>query len=483
MRTPARRDEDGAVLLLVALLAIVIFACAALAVDISSLAMERQRLHDHVDAAAHAGAYELPEGGAAAVTEALNMARANDPEMDPDVELYCIVASTGQSRQVKSDQIPSTCSPGTAPYNSGHYPGLRCNASICAIPCNPAEGDRCNSVRVVDSKVVDHAFAPVIGIDRSSTGAVASTACKGSCGEEIPNPMDVVILADRTPSMEDDDREDMKDAILDSLDTMNPAMHYVAFGTIHKSKTNGFNTTCRTEDTTPAQAASGGTWLPLEFSNDYRIMGASPRRNDSSDLVRGIDCLPGSTRGGFGTHLAAPLKAAVRYLTGRSPNNLSHLPTRPGEVTKLVVLETDGRPEETIVGGYSGLESSSDMGTDYRQSGAGQVGCDNFTKIAEEAKQDEVVIMTIGFGKANEFTCNRNGTGDKVRDVLAQAASPNPTTGSPSTASDCGSPAGRAAENGDGDYFYCAATGADLKDLFKVALIQATTSIRLVEMP
>lgn len=468
---------------LVALLTLVMFGCAALAVDITSLAMERQRLHDHVDSAAHAGAFELPQNGADAVAEAVAMAQAQDPEIDPDVDLFCIVSSTGQPQRVKTDQIPSTCNPGSPPYTSGHYPGLRCNAEICAIPCSPAQGDQCNSVRVTDSKDVDYGFAPVIGIHQGTTGAVSSTACKGSCGDEVPNPMDVVILADRTPSMADDDREDMKDAILDSLDTMDPTMHYVAFGTIHKSKTTNFDTWCRTEDTTSAQGPSGGTWIPLQFSNDYRIMGASPRRNDSSDLVRGIDCLPGSKRGGFGTHLAAPLKAAVRFLTNRSANNLSHLPRRPGTPTKLVILETDGRPEETIVGNYSGLDSSSEMGKDYRQSGAGQVGCDNLTRIAEEAKRDDVVIMTIGFGGANTFTCNTNGSGSKVRDVLAQAASPNPVTGASSSASDCGSGTGRATENTDGDYFFCAATGADLKDLFKVALIQATTSIRLVEMP
>ena len=59
-RAKRERDETGAVAVLVVLLAIVVFACAALAVDISSLAMERQKLHDHVDSAAHAGAFELP---------------------------------------------------------------------------------------------------------------------------------------------------------------------------------------------------------------------------------------------------------------------------------------------------------------------------------------------------------------------------------------------------------------------------------------
>ena len=88
---------------MVALLATVLFATAAFAVDISSLAMERQKLHDHVDSAAHAGAYALPGTGAEAQSAALNMANSQDSAPQPDRrrqhQLFCVVASTGVARR------------------------------------------------------------------------------------------------------------------------------------------------------------------------------------------------------------------------------------------------------------------------------------------------------------------------------------------------------------------------------------------------
>ena len=103
-----------------------------------------------------------------------------------------MVASTGALKTVKATQIPSTCNPGPAPYDVAHYPGLRCNTKLCAIPCVAEEGDICNTVRAADSKVVPFDFAPIIGVKQGDTGSVSSVACKGSCGSESPNPLDVV---------------------------------------------------------------------------------------------------------------------------------------------------------------------------------------------------------------------------------------------------------------------------------------------------
>ena len=80
----------------------------------------------------------------------------------------------------------------------------------------------------------DFDFAPSHrpeGIDRSG----ASAACRGACGETLPNPMDVVFMADRTTSMADEDREDMQTAIVDSLGVMDPTLHYVAFGAMNST--------------------------------------------------------------------------------------------------------------------------------------------------------------------------------------------------------------------------------------------------------
>lgn len=167
MRASSRlRGEDGAVAFMTVILSIVILGAAAIAIDISMLAMERQKLHDAIDAAAHAGLYTMPGDGATAMDAARDMALANDPdltydftEQNPQIRLWCLVASTGTSTSVRTDQIPSTCN--------------------------------CNTVEVVAEKDVDFRFANIFGQSEGSTGSVSSAACEGSCGQEAPNPLDV----------------------------------------------------------------------------------------------------------------------------------------------------------------------------------------------------------------------------------------------------------------------------------------------------
>lgn len=508
-RPTPERDENGAMAIMVALMAVVLFFAAALAVDISSLAMERQQLHDNVDSAAHAGAYELPGNGTGAQSKATSMAKSLDSALDPDVDLWCIVASTGSAQTVKADQIPATCYPGPPPYSGSNYPGLRCNTTICAIPCFAAQGDQCNAMRVREDKDVPFGFASVGewlltqgANDRreGNTGAVTTVACKGSCGNESPNPMNIVFMADRTTSMSDSDRSLMKNAILSSLKTMTPSMHYVAFGALHKSRTTGFSSpTCRTEATPFASALSYasnvkvGTWMPLSFSNNYLTTSATPTLNSASPLVAGINCLPASgvpgfPYGSYGTHLAGALKGAARYLLGIDSNNLSSLPARPGTPKKVIIFETDGMPDEILDEGSTSLGLTGDIGSGFNSSGSnGQQGCDKFEQVAQNAKDEGVTIITIGFGNAATARCKKSegswGSSSRVRDVLARAASPDPQTGEPSEASSCDSAASRTDENTDGDFFFCAAAGGELADIFKTAIVSVSDSIRFVQMP
>ena len=520
MRARARRrDEEGGVLLMTVILSIVIFGAAAIAIDLSSLAMERQKLHDAVDAAAHAGAFTMPGDGATAVDAARKMALANDPDLDdnftdqnPKVRLWCLVASTGASKSVRTDQIPSTCNPGPAPYTTSGYPDLRCNTRVCKIPCAASVSTTCNTVEVVAEKEVPFGFANVFGRSEGSTGSVSSAACKGSCGQEAPNPLDVVFMADRTPSMSAANRASMQNAILDTLETMTTSLHYVAFGALHKSVTN--DASCASASTTTSSGATGGVWMATKFSNRYLTTAATPTLNSSDPLVDAIDCLPPAT-GNYGTNLAAALKGAGRYLTGKDTNNLASLPARPGTPQKVLVFETDGMPDEAITNtSYSGLGDSTDFsagpngacpgnryGTDgycrqqYTNNGNGRRGCENFQRMAQEVKAQKVIVITIGFGEAATGGCdmtNRSNRSDKpnqsssahpVRDYLAAAASPNPITNAPSRAEGCSGTSQIKAENEDGDYFFCAAQGSELASIFKTAIAQVSTGVRLVKLP
>ena len=47
-----------------------------------------------------------------------------------------------------------------------------------------------------------------------------------------------------------------------------------------------------------------------------------------------------------GTTLAAPMKAAAKYLLGLTANNLGNLPARTPTPRKVIIFETDGQPNE-----------------------------------------------------------------------------------------------------------------------------------------
>jgi Flp pilus assembly protein TadG len=462
--------DSGAVAVLVAVLAVALFGAAALAIDVAKLSYERQNLQNTLDTAAQAGAYELPADPTAARTQALAFAAAADSSVTPanglTIDFWCIVASTGAAKTVDTTQIPSTCSPGAAPYNVVRYPGLVCNTTRCAIPCDASiNGTTCNTIRAVADKNVAFSFAPAIGIGSGQTGATASIACKGSCGESSPNPLDVLVIGDRTGSMSTTDRNSMVAAIKGMVNTMDPASQYVALGTIGKSLPTS---ACSTDDA-GSSTTPGATWIPVRFSNDYQ--------SSTGIFQKGLNCLPAS---GSGTDLASPMKAGARFLLGpTSPwdtaNNIASLPNRVGTPRKVIIFETDGIPNEGNDPGTTVLATAGDIGSSNTTT-----ACNNFKAVATNAKAQGILIVTVGFGDAISQNCTGSGSANTY---LAEAASPD-TSGNPSRAdTNCATAAGRTAENSDGDFYFCAATGSEFSRIFQTAIGQITKSIRFVPLP
>jgi hypothetical protein len=257
-------------------------------------------------------------------------------------------------------------------------------------------------------------------------------------------------------------------------------MHFLALGTIHKSETVG---SCVTGAHDPGSSVNDeeinrGLWVPTDFSKGYVTGTAGSRSWNTSDPVyRAINCLPASDAE-YGTHLAAPMKEAARKLLGVSDSNLDELTAanpRPGEVRKVIIFETDGEPNEkrtnsesTDVRGASGEPRSTDGGN----------ACNNLKSVAQSAKNNGILVITIGFGGATTARCESGG--ERTRNVLAAAASPGPT--GPSDANSC-TGADVAVENADGDYFFCSASGSDFRNIFLTALSQVSKGIRLVRLP
>jgi hypothetical protein len=280
--------------------------------------------------------------------------------------------------------------------------------------------------------------------------------------------MDIALVADRTGSMSPTDLASMKTALQTTLKTMTKDQQYVALGTIGPSSPTAG---CITN---PSGAATSGSWIPVPFSNNYTTAGTPPALNNSSPLVKGVQCLPSS---GTGTYLASPMKAAARYLLGLDANNLGSLPARAGTPRKAIVLETDGQPNETGTGGFTSVGIAGDI-----KNSDPVAACNNLKAVAADAKARDILIVTVAYNAATSARCGGSGSA-YVRDVLASAAS-DKSTGIHSTASnDCSTPALASAENTDGDYFFCAANGADLGPIFVSAINAISSNSRLIRIP
>ncbi len=490
----APRRERGVVAIFMAVLMVVLFGMAALAVDITMQANERQELHDTIDSAAHAGAYELPNS--TAQTAATTFATKNDPDSTPTVDFFCIVGSklVGATYRVDVTHIPSNCNPGPPPYDetaygtgSGVGVGLRCNSQICAIPCVPAEGDKCNTMRVRDEKPVPFGFANVLGVPQGSTGTLSSVACKGPCGKAVANPIDFVVVGDRTGSM-GTAINSLESAIEGLLEYLTPSQHNVAMGTIGRSAVpgNGVSTNtapanCRSKPSWGPDKRLAGPWIPVGFSNDYDNTDIDPPSspavlNPASTLAMAVECM-GDENSSTGTYLAAPFRAARQLLTGTCPAAFCRpdLPVRPAPVKKAIIFMTDGEPNESV-----------NPGGGYPYSSDGNVACNNLKNEATTAKAAGILVVTIAF-RLEGVRCEGGGSA-AVTDVLASVASPR-SDGTPSlddgggNGSGCNTAAKVAGENTDGDFFFCTPDPSQLEPIFQTAASQISGGVRLLKLP
>ncbi len=149
---------------------------------------------------------------------------------------------------------------------------------------------------------------------------------------------------------------------------------------------------------------------------------------------------------------------------------------------------------------------------DYTYVG-GTNACNNLIAVANEAKARGILVITVAYNLAgtqcdDSDPANNNQTttttdtvvgnttfktetvkryrrplvSAPVTNVLALSASP--ANGVPSAAeSNCSTSAQQAAENSDGDYFFCAASGSDMGPIFTTALSQVSKGIKLMKLP
>jgi hypothetical protein len=321
--TTERRDgERGQILWICAFMLAILLGLVAMVIDVGNFLHERAHLQTVVDAAALAASQELPDNDTAAETVALEYAASNHPNLDLDnvnTTLYCMVGDDDNNGVPDPGDIPSVCNPG----GNGSW---SCSGGVCFSPCSPSEGDKCNTVSVGAQNDVSFIFAPIIGFEEAATGTMHAAACHGPCGGGGTGPLDVVMIIDRSSSMNSTELADAKTAATTLLSVLNPAQQHVALGVLGASNPSNL---CDDQD-----PDDGGTWLAVPLSSDYK--NADGSLNSGSTLVSTINCLTSSSQG---TNLGSPINDEAYD----RPDAMSELLNngRSG-VKKAIILFTDG---------------------------------------------------------------------------------------------------------------------------------------------
>jgi hypothetical protein len=247
--SPRGQKERGQILVLFEIVLIVILVFAALVIDLGFLRNDRQMVVNAVDAGALAGGTVLPVTGPDEADKANSLialtVRSTFPALQPTdyhIEYKCLVPANESGVQL--NYIPSSCDPrpsllgnptasvtGLEPFFVGAGPHRYSS-------CNPVAGDKCNVVVVTASKITKFNIGPVIGVDQGSTGSISSAACQGAaCGSVgPPQPVDLVIILDRTGSMKDGTNpvgtkiQSLQMAAKTVLSVYDPAIQRVALG-------------------------------------------------------------------------------------------------------------------------------------------------------------------------------------------------------------------------------------------------------------
>ncbi len=358
------------------------------------------------------------------------------------------------------NDLASACGPATnGAWNSAA--GWVVKGKRMTHTCNPYAGDLCNAIKVQTSQTIDYLFAPSIGIDTGSTGAVQSVTCQGAC-KRRGSPLDVAIVLDRTASMEIADIRAVKDAAYELLKVYNPVDQPVALLALPYAQPAPNQ--CRVAS--PQNYPNSTDWDIVGLSNNYKNPDGT--LNTSSALVSTIECLDraanpsifvsGNNRTSAGhTNLGDPMAAAASFLAATG---------RPA-VPDIVVFMTDGQANQP-----DGLQPCS-----YAVNKAATA------KATQDANGIHTEVYTIGYGLGT-VRCDRDTFGSPYRNAFGTTALANMATSSADN-----TPGGcvPASENADGDHYFCTADNSaggaqNLIDVFKQIAVQTLKTARIIDV-
>jgi Flp pilus assembly protein TadG len=329
-----RRDQRGQSLVLVVISMTVLLGMAALVLDLGLGWYAKRQLQASVDAAALAGAQELPSNANA-------VARAHE----------FIVKNPTRGVTELQDTTTTKCL-ATAPG------------------CSPV-----NALTVKATAKADTAFARIFGINTMTVGAKA-TACQ-PCGGK---PLDIVIVLDRTGSMNDggtpNKLANAKSGIMTFLNFLDAGTVQVGLAVLPPSDSVAHR--CNLQQTSWYDLTTS-KYLVVPLSADFKVNGVL---NNSSNLVQTINCQqPAGT-----THYSLAIQAAQAELAAHG---------RAG-VQRVIIFLTDG---------------AANTGPHFFSAGNIELTrpCQSGVNSAGAAKQAGTWVYTIGYSiGGDECQADRN---------------------------------------------------------------------------
>lgn len=446
------RDENGVVVVSVALMMVVLLGAGAMVFDLARLRHARHVVQAAVDLGALAGAGFLPvqgaDGGALAESTARSIAIANASELAGGgltIKFGCVVSDPEGDGGADSIDLLFACGPSTGTWGTGWVT----RRGRAYHDCNPYAGDMCNVIDLRASTTVEYWFAPILGNDDGSTGAVRAVACRGFCGQPSA-PLDMMFVLDRTRSMTDWDIANVKNAARSVLEFYNPALQWVGLvGLPYHSPTNR----CNVAPIQNYPAPGVSIWKMVGLSNDYQR--ADGTLNPSSQLVSTINCM-----------VRTPASVEVRP-TVRSPYQSGHTNIGDPLEAAMNVLLSEGRADvpDVIV-----LLTDGEANMPWQSR-----PCEYANTRATTAKANGVDIFTIAYG-ANGARCYNDLSGSWANAYATRFLAAVATESYDDRPGNCA-----ATENTDNDFYFCESATADLEKVFRQIAVAAIQRARLLD--
>ncbi|HEY6571011.1 MAG TPA: pilus assembly protein TadG-related protein [Candidatus Limnocylindrales bacterium] len=234
----SRDGERGQIMIVFTLVVVLLMALAAIVIDVSLLRTDGQRLQNALDAGALAAGHTLPVNNttiAANKLVARDYTRVNYPGMpnanvpDPTAQYACLIGLDTATGLPRVADMPLVCNVSFGPTSFQ----WKCTTAVCWAPCDPVlhPTDVCNTVILTSNVTQPYFFGRAVGVNSGNTGVITSAACTGVCGNLPVQPVDVVILLDRTGSMDDSSSVDnLRSGARSALQAFDPALQRIALG-------------------------------------------------------------------------------------------------------------------------------------------------------------------------------------------------------------------------------------------------------------